>query len=60
MKKVITGMDLGQEFLSALGLPKNTFWFKMTANVDDPILIECGFYPEIDSKELIEKFSKEE
>lgn len=48
----ITGVNIDQELLDALKLPKHTVWFSLTCSMDGPLMIECEYLPDLDQGEL--------
>lgn len=52
MKRIVLSNELPPEFLTLLGLPKHLVAATIHVEVNQPVIVDCTFYPEIDPSAL--------
>lgn len=55
--KTCVGQDLGP-LIAALGLPKYTTRFVLSAQLDEVVTVKCWYYPAIAVQPLVEAFAE--
>lgn len=57
---IMSGNNISQALIEALGLPKHTIWFEVRAHMNSVVTVRCSYYPDINQTELVSAFSEYE